>query len=260
MIEVKDVTVCAGGRCILNHVSATLAPGKLTVALGPNGAGKTTFLRAMCGEVPLASGSVRLDGICVRIWPCKKLALRRAVMPQHSHLSFLFTVEEVVSFGRIPHEPFSTRAENAKAVREALCATGIEHLAKRLYPTLSGGEQQRVQLARVFAQVGTEPGEGPARYVWLDEPTSGLDLAHQHHMMRVAREMARRGFGVFCVLHDLNLASAYADEVLLFAEGCLAGRGSPSEVLRPELIRSVYGIPVVVTRNPSNGSPLVIAA
>lgn len=260
MIEIKDVTVRAGERCILNHVSAILRPGKLVAAVGPNGAGKTTLLRAMCGEVPLSTGCVYFEGMCVRKWPSKKLALRRAVVPQQCHLNFLFTVEEVVAFGRIPHEAGATRVENDQAVRDALRAVGIEHLAQRLYPTLSGGEQQRVQLARVLAQVGIEPKDGVARYVWLDEPTSGLDLAHQHQLMRTARDMAGHGFGVFCILHDLNLAAAYADEVLLFSNGCVAARGAPEEVLRPDLLRNVYGIPVVVTQNPSSRSPVVLTA
>ncbi len=270
MLVLDDITVRIGAATLVAGVSVRVAPGRVAALLGPNGAGKTTLLRTASGELAPTSGTVTMDGTPLEALSPRARARRRAVVSQHVTLDFAFDVLDVVLMGRTPHTRgrAETRADVAIAW-EALCAVQMEAFAERAFPTLSGGEQQRVHLARALAQLtppaavsadAARPNAArPARYLLLDEPTASLDLAHQHGVLRLARRLADDdGVGVLAVLHDLNLAAQYADDVLLLQAGALHAAGPPADVFTPDTIRAVYGLPVLVQPHPCHACPLVV--
>ncbi|HEY0199400.1 MAG TPA: heme ABC transporter ATP-binding protein [Rhodanobacter sp.] len=231
-----------GGRCVLQDVSLCAKPGRLLVLAGPNGAGKSSLLGALAGLLPPSLGKVTLDGRRLSGWSPVDLARRRAMLSQKVQLGFAFRVDEVVLLGRSPHATGHASAEDRRIVDAALHAAHAWELRERRYPELSGGEQQRVQLARVLAQVW-ERGPAPA-WLLLDEPEAGLDIAHQHFVLRHAQRLSRQGYGVIAVLHDLNLAVRYADDVALLVRGRLLRHGSPAHALDPQVLSRVYELPM----------------
>jgi len=208
----------------------------------------------LSGDLKPSAGEVLFGGIVLGDWPPAGLARRRAVLTQQHTLTLAFQVRELVLLGRYPHFGGQPTAHDHAVVAAALDLVGLRHLAEREYPTLSGGEQQRAQLARVLAQVW----EAEGGVLLLDEPLTGLDLRHQHQMLAVARQLARRGFGVVAVLHDLNLAAQYADQVLLLHQGRRVASGTPADVLTPDYIQLGFGIEVELLTHPSLGCPLIV--
>jgi iron complex transport system ATP-binding protein len=257
MLEAQNITVTKGGKELLAGVSLTARAGAVTAVLGANGAGKSTLLKVLTGEIKSADGAVRLGGQALRQWDATELARARAVLPQSFALNFPFKAFEVALLGRAPHVRFSETERDKAIARAALAQVEAAEFSARLYPTLSGGEKQRVQLARVLAQIW-EPPAGGARYLLLDEPTASLDLAHQHQTLRTARQFASAGVCVLAVLHDLNLAAQYADEILLLQAGQVYTQGSPQAVLTPANIKEVFGLEALVTEHPQIRAPLVI--
>lgn len=238
MIEAHEIVVRRAGRDLVAGVSLTLRAGEFLGLLGPNGAGKSTLLRALAGEFPPDRGTVTLDGKTLAAWGREELARRRAVLPQQSAVAFEIAARGVVELGRLPHEGRSDRAANGRAVERALAACGATHLAARNHAELSGGEQQRVQLARALAQI-----DGAARPVLLlDEPTASLDLAHQHAVLALAKRIAGQGGAVLAVLHDPFAASLHCDRIAVLDAGRLAALGPPAEALTPDLVRQVFGV------------------
>jgi len=262
MLALHDVTVRAGRATLLDGLSLHVAPGEVVAVVGANGAGKTTALRVLAGErrpdggrATLGAGDAARD---LGALAPDALARRRAVLPQRATLAFDFAVLDVVLLGRMPHAA-GRAADHASAAR-AMERADVAHLAERRYGTLSGGEQQRVHLARALAQLDAPAHDvaGDARYLLLDEPTSALDLAHQHTVLEVARREAEAGAGVLAVLHDLNHAAQYADRVAVLAGGRLVACGPPREVLTPAVVRCAFGITVMVTDHPCLACPLVV--
>ncbi|MEM6529324.1 MAG: heme ABC transporter ATP-binding protein [Chloroflexota bacterium] len=236
-------------------VSLTVTPGEILAVVGPNGAGKSTVLKVLAGEIGTHGGSVTVGKQELSTWRKRDLARVRAVLPQRSSLSFGFAAREVVLMGRTPHLKGGETYEDHRIVDDAMQLTRTEHLADRTYTTLSGGEQQRVQLARVLAQIWE--GDAP-RYLLLDEPTNNLDLSHQHSTLAIARQFTRRGVGVLAILHDLNLAAQYADSIVVLKDGAVLAEGTPSSVLTPETIGKTYNIPVIVQQHPQMDCPLIV--
>jgi iron complex transport system ATP-binding protein len=234
------------GAVLLDDVSLAVAAGTFTAIVGPNGAGKTTLVRILAGELPPTTGTVRVQGESPGSVTPLALARLRAVLPQQTILLFAFRCLDVVMMGRHPHGDFDAEV---KAV-EAMEATDTVRFSSRSYPTLSGGEQTRVSLARVLAQ------EAPV--LFLDEPTSSLDLSHQELVMATLRELSRAGATVVAVLHDLNLASRFADRVLLMDDGRVVAEGTPAEVLTADAIGEVYRLPIEVIEHPTLGYPLIL--
>ncbi len=259
MLEGRNIRVVLDGSTLLEDVSIQVRPGEVVAVLGPNGAGKSTLLKVLCGDLSPTRGKVSMEGRVLASWDKKASAQIRAVLPQQSSLSFPFRVLEVALMGRSPHLRGPETQRDYAIARAALQEAGVDHLEDRLYPTLSGGESQRVHLGRVLAQIWEAVDKGP-RYLLLDEPTSSLDLAHQHHTLTVARAFAERQVGVLMVLHDLNLAAQYADRVLLLKEGRQVATGPPEQVLQAETIEAVYEIPVTVIPHPHSPCPLVVPA
>lgn len=254
MLEADNLLVRRGQRTVLANVSVQLRPGEVLGVLGPNGAGKSTLLAALCGELALSEGTVSLEQRALADWPGQERAKRLAVLPQSSSLNFAFSVNEVVGMGRLPYA--TGRVRDAEIVIEALRAADALHLAERSYLALSGGERQRVHLARVLAQLW--PG-ADGQTLLLDEPTSMLDPLHQHTILQAVRDFAERGAAVMVILHDLNLAARYCDQLLLLQDGLPHAYGPPAEVLTTDALAAVYGLQVLIQQHPERGHPLIIA-
>ncbi len=239
MYTAEAVSVDIGGKAILDRVSLALAPGEVTVLVGPNGAGKSTLLKAMAGGGALSSGRVALHGRNIAAWRPGELAVLRAVLSQSVSVGFSFRVGEVVRLGLPAGTP---RPRGEALAGAALERVGLSRFADRDCTTLSGGEQQRVHLARAMVQLAATPADGRARYLLLDEPTNGLDLAHQLLVVEIAREHAAAGGGVLAVLHDLNLAALAADRVVALDGGRVVADGTPDTVITDRLLADTYRV------------------
>ena len=240
MMQGKNLGFARGGKTILHDVGVEVRPGEVLAVLGPNGSGKSTLMHLLAGTEKPDHGSVFLDDIpLARLSPLQQ-AQKRAVLQQSSQVSFPFTVEEIVLLGRTPHITGAERPVDYDIMRKALAAVQAEELMGRRFPTLSGGEQQRVQFARVLAQLWEVEGG----YLLLDEPTSALDPKYQHGILRHAKSLAVKGMGVCAVLHDLQLASLYADKVLLLKEGRVVAYGPVAEVLTETQVSELFEVPV----------------
>jgi iron complex transport system ATP-binding protein len=240
VLHVQDIHVRRQDRWILQDVSLTAHPGRVLALLGPNGAGKSSLLGALAGWITPSLGDVLLDGRSLAAWAPMALARRRAMLSQSVQLGFAFRVEEVVMLGRAPSGRRTSQPQDVAVVEHALRLAQVAHLRGRNYLELSGGEQRRVQLARVLAQVW-EQDEGPC-WLLLDEPEAGLDIAHQHAMLRQLQGLSQRGYGVIVVLHDLNLAVRYADEIAVLTQGRLVRLGTPEHALEPGALSKIYGL------------------
>ncbi|MBS0550084.1 MAG: heme ABC transporter ATP-binding protein [Proteobacteria bacterium] len=246
----QNVGVNAGPKPLISDISLILAPGEVVAVIGPNGAGKSTFLGALSGDRPLAAGHVLLDGQPLGKWNKAALARRRAVLPQQSNVAFDFTALQIAMLGLMAYRNEMREHEMRALAERALAETEAIGLSDRPYTVLSGGERQRVQLARVLAQCDASPGGKP--FLLLDEPISGLDLSHQHAALTSARRRANRGMGVLAVLHDLSMASHYADRVAILENGRLTALGPTEEVLDPDRLSRVFSTPIV--RLEANGT------
>lgn len=260
MLQANNISVTLGRAAIIKNISLTVSPGKFLAIAGPNGAGKSTLMKALCGDLPAYQGHISMNSKALPDWRRAELAKIRGILPQSSSLAFPLTVHEVVMMGRSPHSDKRDICRDEWVVGEALLACDIEALRNRKYTQLSGGEKQRVQFARVLAQIW-ESGSDQTRYLFLDEPTSALDLSHQHSILRIARQLAKtQSIAVIAILHDLNLAAMYADQIAMLKDGNIIDLDLPEKILRPSLIQYTFGFKVLVTKHPQmNGCPMVIA-
>ncbi|MGQ4274245.1 heme ABC transporter ATP-binding protein [Terrihabitans sp. B22-R8] len=257
MFELQNVSVQLGSRQILDNVSARLEPGRLTVVVGPNGAGKSTLLKVMTGEIAPYSGKALFDGKDLSLLPPRDLARRRAVLPQSSQLAFPFTVLEVVRLGLQARAGLDAR-QRRRAPLDALEQVDLGGFGNRRYQELSGGEQQRVHLARVLCQIEAPVVDEKPQYLFLDEPTSSLDIRHQISTLEAAHRFSREGGAVLAILHDMNLAATFADHLIVMRNGQVASEGRPSTVISSELMRDVFEISLQVNVSPSPGMPFIL--
>lgn len=244
------IDVELGGRTVLHQVSVEVRAGEVLVLVGPNGAGKSTLLAALAGDQSVRTGSIELDGRELRVWSPLQMAQRRAVLPQQHTVGFSFTARQVVGMGRFPWARTPEAVDDDAAVRSAMTVCDVEAFADRPFVALSGGERARVALARILAQ--------NTQTVLLDEPTAALDLGHQEAIMQLARSRAGQGTAVVVVLHDLALAAAYADRIVVLEDGRIAADGPPAEVLSEALLTRVYSHRVEVLTHPVSGAILVL--
>jgi iron complex transport system ATP-binding protein len=257
MIEARDVSVDIAGKPIVADVDFHARPGEIAAIVGPNGSGKTTFLKALSGELAY-TGRVALNGRDLSAMKPAEIAVHRAVLPQATTLSFPFTVREVVKLGLVGGRSGVLPGDDTRLPERALARVDLDGFAGRFYQELSGGEQQRVQLARVLCQVWAPVHDGKPRYLFLDEPVSSLDIKHQLIIMDIARDFARRGGGVVAILHDLNLTAMYADRIFVMHRGKLAATGSPQDVLSDDLIEKVFDCRLRVGVLPARNMPFVL--
>lgn len=254
-IRIEDIEFRYPSRRVLDGVAFEVEKGQLATILGPNGSGKTTLLRSISGFLKPQSGCVYLEGTDLADLSAPEIARRLAVVTQSPPFDFPFTVFEYVMMGRSPHIRRFQREtrDDHKSVEDALEMTGLSSLEGRPVTELSGGEQRRVAIARALAQ---EP-----LALLLDEPTAGLDINYQVSVMALLRTLARqRSMTILAVLHDINLASSYCDQVILMSQGTVHAAGLPKDVITPECIAQVYGSQVTVMVNPETRRPFVLPA
>ncbi len=248
-LECQDASVVIGAATLLADATLIATPGELIAIVGPNGAGKTTLMSVLSGDRQPDSGIVSLGGQLIRALSVKKLARLRSVLPQQTKTLFSFTARDVVTMGRFDCDNSN---DDESIIDEVMALTGTSTLAHRNYPSLSGGEQSLVNLARVLAQ--------HTPIVMLDEPTAALDVANQEHVCGIARSVAHEGRTVIAVLHDLNLASRYADRIVVLSSGRIVADASPLAALTTDLLSDVYRTPLAVVAHPFHSNiPLVLA-
>ncbi|WP_329396805.1 ABC transporter ATP-binding protein [Streptomyces lydicus] len=244
-IDVEDLSVDVAGRRLVHDLTLRADSGGLVGLVGPNGSGKSTLLRCVYRALRPAAGAVRLDGADLHAMDARTGARLLAALPQEAGTEFDFTVAEVVAMGRLPHQRGSGRASAADTAvcERALARVGAAHLAGRGFLSLSGGEKQRVLIARALAQ---EP-----KVLVLDEPTNHLDIAQQLEVLALVRDSR---LTVLTALHDLNLAAVHCDALHVIAEGRIVASGPPYEVLTPELLAEVFGVRAHRVRHPVSGA------
>lgn len=250
-LVVSGLGVTLAGKTIIRDIALTAAPGSITGLIGPNGAGKSTLMRAVLG-LTASTGTVRFDGADLLAMPSRNRARIVAFVEQGSSTDARLSAHDVVSLGRIPFQTIwqsTPSPADLGMVEAALAAVDMAEFAPRLYHTLSGGEQQRIQIARTLAQ---EP-----RLLVLDEPTSHLDVHAQLSTLRLLRRRAQAGATVVLALHDLNLAAAFCDSLVVLHDGQTVASGPPKQVLTPALLRSVYNVQATLLTHPGTGRPLI---
>ena len=242
MIRLNQVSFKAGKKILLDNINLEVEKGEFLAIIGANGAGKSTLMKLLCGDNKAHTGEVWFDEHPINNLTSAGLATKRAVLSQHNTVSVSFSVEEIIMMGRYPHFEVRPKTEDIEIVKTVMVETGVRHLAGRDYSTLSGGEQQRVQLARVIAQIYDVEGA----YLFLDEPTNGLDLLYQQQILTIARQLADKGYGVVAILHDINFASRYADRVLILKEGKMLALGTPNEVINTHNVQEAFGVQMIL--------------
>jgi iron complex transport system ATP-binding protein len=254
MIRFDAVTIRYPGarRDATDHISFDAERGAVTAVVGPNGSGKSTLVRALIRRVALAEGVIRLDDRDLIDVPRDAFARRVAVVTQREDLAFPVVVRDYVALGRFPHLGVwrAAREHDRTAIDSALARAGVESLHDRRVDALSGGEWQRVRLARALAQ----EGDG----IVLDEPTAFLDVAHEMEVFELLSSLAQSGQAVLLVSHQLNLVARFAQHIVLLHDGRVAASGSPDDVMQGETLERVYAWPLVVTRDPTVGAPALV--
>ncbi|WP_217178825.1 ABC transporter ATP-binding protein [Streptomyces sp. AC495_CC817] len=251
-IEARGLVVAYDGRVVVDGVDLALPEGSFTVILGPNASGKSTVLRALARVLKPEAGQVLFDGRALGEYGSKELARRMGLLPQDAIAPEGMRVADLVSRGRYPHHTALQRwtAADEEATAEALRATGTADLAERFVDQLSGGQRQRVWVALLLAQ------QTPV--MLLDEPTAFLDIAHQYELLDLLHTLNGQGKTVVAVLHDLNQAARYADNLVLMKEGRVIATGTPAELITAERVSEVFGLDAVVTPDPVTGTPMVV--
>ena len=252
MLKIDSLTVAYGDKIVLRDVSFEVQPGEILALIGPNGAGKSTLIRAVTGVVPVKAGRMSVNGQELTGLSHSQRAKILAVVPQARQLGGAFSVEQAVMMGRTPYLNWLGQEGEADkvAVRVALEQTSLETFADRQIAKLSGGEQQRVLLARALAQ--------STPVLLLDEPTNHLDLQHQTNLLSIIKRLAdKKHLAVVMAMHDLNQVSFFADRVALLVDGELKGLGTPQEVICAEQISVAYRTPVEIIAHPVTGAPII---
>ncbi|MCC7117383.1 MAG: heme ABC transporter ATP-binding protein [Anaerolineales bacterium] len=253
MLEINNLSVFYDARQVLENVSLTVNSGEIVALIGPNGAGKSTLIRAVSGTLPIKRGQVKANGQEITTLAPIYRARTLAVVPQAVHLPPAFTVWDTVLLGRAPYLNFlgQTSARDEALARQALEQVHALELAEKRIDEISGGEQQRVLLARALAQ--------DTPILLMDEPTAHLDLRHQLELLQLVKKQAReKQLTVLLVLHDLNLAALFADRIAIMQNGVVCVAGAPAEALTAEILNSIYHVPVHIVRHPETDAPLII--
>jgi iron complex transport system ATP-binding protein len=252
MISAKNINFSIHKRKLLNSISLDIVPGLFTAIAGPNGAGKTSLLKVLSQEITHQEGTIEINGAPARQYSVADLSRIRAVLPQSSHMQFPFSVKEVIEMGR----HYQTASQHVKVLHEVMELTGIADWGHRNYLTLSGGEQQRVQLARVLAQVWEV--KAYPRYILLDEPTSSLDIAQQQLIFGLVKQACERNIGVLAIVHDLNQVAQFADKLYFLKEGSIVAQGKIDEVFTKHIIEETFCCRVNVYRDPCTNCPYIV--
>lgn len=258
MLSGHNLTAQVGKKLLLDDVNFTVNPYEVVVIIGPNGAGKSSLLKALCGDIPLTTGSVSINQQNLTDYSLSELATLRAVLTQSYELDFPFTVNEVVDMAHVAHQQQFSSLALKRFSSNAMQALGVSHLAQQCFTRLSGGEKQRAQLARVLCQLQPSLANKKNAYLLIDEPTSSLDLYHQYEVMAQAKAIAQQGAGVVAVVHDLSLAASFADRLYMLDKGRVVACGSPKQVLTQARLKKVYNIDATLQIDTDNALPHIL--
>lgn len=254
MIHVKNLSYNIGPKRLLHDISFQLHPGDFLGIIGPNGAGKSTLLKLLCKELAAKPGCIYYHQRDVAAYSYKELSKVRSVLAQTNTVSINLSVEQLITMGRYPYFKSTPSAHDLHIIERVIKMMGVKKLKDRTYYSLSGGEQQRVQLARVLAQIYDQPES----ILFLDEPTNGLDIQYQQIILETAKQLTEMKFSVICILHDINYASRYANKIMILKNGECVKYGTPSEVITEEIIRHTYATNVKILRDDTIPYPIVI--
>jgi iron complex transport system ATP-binding protein len=257
MLSARSVTYAIGSLKLVEDISVEFSSGEFSVIMGQNGAGKSTLLKILAGSIRHFAGEVEMMDRSLGSFTDIELAKTRAVLSQHYDISFPISAEDIVLMGRYPYFKTAPAAADRKICSDALNMMGINNLAKRDYTTLSGGEAQKVQMARVLAQVWHDDGSG-RKILYLDEPVSNLDLHYQHYILATAKEYSRNNMLVIAILHDINLAFTYADRVIFMKQGKIVKSYKTGEKIDTQVVSDVFDVQTDIIANPFTGKPLFI--
>jgi iron complex transport system ATP-binding protein len=257
MISAEQIKYSVGTKNILNNISVKFLPGTCNLIIGPNGSGKSTLIKLLSGEINNFDGQLSYNGSDIKNLTKLALAASRAVLSQQTELSFPMTVEEVVLLGRNPHFEFNPSKKDIEIVKEVMALLDLNSFTHRNYQTLSGGEKQRVHYARVLAQIWEIP-KGEQRYLFLDEPLNNLDIYYQQIFLSIAVSLLNDTTTLIGVVHDINIALRYADQLFFLKEGALIKNGAPEKIVDAILIKEVFNIDTQLMLHPSTGKPVVL--
>ncbi|MTG97883.1 MULTISPECIES: heme ABC transporter ATP-binding protein [Myroides] len=255
MIQAQKVNFKSRETYIINEIDFSCENGEFIAILGPNGAGKSTFLSVLANELHQKGNKILLKSCEYDKWCDKELPKHKAKFSQHHNNDIPLNVEDVVMMGRYPYFDHTPSDADKKAIQHSMECIDICPLKSREYNHLSGGEKQRVHLARVLSQLNNDVEN---KLLFLDEPLNNLDVLHQHKILELIKDFTAKGNTAIVVLHDLNLAAQFADKILLLQKGQKVSYDIPENVLTQEIISRVYNFPCVVTKNPVNNNPLII--
>ncbi len=255
-MKVNDIHLRLNQTGILSNISLEASKGEMLAVVGPNGAGKSSLLSLLANEIHIPERKkITLKGKLLSEWGIQDLAVHKAKFSQYYANDLPLLVKDVVMMGRYPYFDAHPSAKDHETVEQAMTDADILRMAERDYNTLSGGEKQRVHLARAFVQLENDTEE---KILFLDEPLNNLDVRHQYQTMKWMQAFARKGNMIIVVLHDLNLAAKFADRILLMNRGKVVSSGKPEEVFCPRTIADVYGFPCTVCKNPVSHEPLIL--
>ncbi len=256
MLKLQDIHYNIGGKQILSNVNVQFTPGHLHMILGPNGSGKTSLMKIASGQIEKFQGLVSYDNLSIKEITTAALATYRSYLSQQNNIPFPIKVIELIQMGRYPHYEYQATTKDYEIIHEIIDQLEINHLQNRDFNTLSGGEQQRVQFARVLAQVWDKT-LGKNRFLFLDEPLNNLDIQFQKYLLQTIQKFISDDMVVIMVVHDINWALAYADKVYLLKEGNLVAQGKPTEVITSSLIANVFNVNVQIINIPGQKHPIV---
>jgi len=239
-IQIENLTIQVGDQTIVNKASFKAASKQVTTIIGQNGAGKSSLLKAIIGDIPYQFGDILLNGKPLTSKNHVSQATSMAFLPQFSLLNFPYTVEEVIALGRTPHK--TGYAIDMQIVDECLTSVNLQDFKQRLYPKLSGGEKQRVQLARVLAQIWREQDSQAPRVLILDEPLTALDLGHQQSLLQFLKAFCHKNVTILMVVHDINTAARYSDHLVVMKNGEIFTEGSPKQVMDKAMIDKAFDV------------------
>ncbi|MDO4728131.1 MAG: heme ABC transporter ATP-binding protein [Bacteroidota bacterium] len=254
MLVAQNISYSSKKFDILKSVNLEIAGGKIVSIIGPNGAGKSTLLGVLSGELP-TKGNVFFKGKSYADWNSQILAQHKAKFSQQYSTDIPLLVKDVVIMGRYPYFENNPTEIDITAVTKAMSKTDVIHLQEREYNTLSGGEKQRVHLARVLAQVDNAI---PNKLIFFDEPLNNLDIYHQHNILENIKQLALEDNTVVLVMHDLNLAARFSDEIILMKEGRIVNYNQPEKVFTEQIITQTYNFPCKIIQNPIDGGLMVV--
>jgi len=257
ILNARNVTYAIGGQKLIEDITLEFKSGELTMIMGQNGAGKSTLLKVLAGSIRDHSGEVIMFQRSIDSYSELQLAQTRAVLSQHYDITFPISVDEVTMMGRYPYFKNTPREEDFHICSEAMKMLGVYELRERDFNSLSGGEAQKVQMARVLSQIWQEDGQ-EHKILFLDEPVSNLDLHYQHFILRTAKQYASKGTIVIAVLHDINLASLYADRIVFMKSGRVVKTYSSDEPIEKEVLSEVFAVCAEIIQNPFSNRPIFI--